>query len=320
MSSTLNRLSKLTLRKGQKSTSIEYLQTVLCHLGFRLVVDGAFGEKTANAVKVAQARWNLGVDGIVGRNTWKAIRAYVEMTKDKPFIVADAGHGDYRNGVNYTPARDGKRYKHNPNQYAGHDGKGTFYEGAQNRIAVNTAANLFGQQGIRFIIVSHPYKNENLNTRVWRAVRYYQLGYRKFFVHSFHSNAASGTAQGLRLFTTDGKTISDELSKEHIQSWMGLFPNYWVGRRDDRHKEENTATTSSDWEAMFYILRYIERYTNLDIAVQLEEFGFFDNIKDVIKIVDPVNTYKRALALYWTFCKYFGITPKQELLQPYLVN
>ena len=69
-----------TLRKG--STNVYYvkqLQTRINELGYKgsnkraLVVDGKFGENTLYAVKVFQKKNGLTVDGIVGKNTWKAL-------------------------------------------------------------------------------------------------------------------------------------------------------------------------------------------------------------------------------------------------------
>lgn len=69
-----------TLRKG--STNVYYikqLQTKLNELGYKgsnkkiLDVDGKFGNNTLYAVKIFQKARGLVVDGIVGKNTWKAL-------------------------------------------------------------------------------------------------------------------------------------------------------------------------------------------------------------------------------------------------------
>jgi peptidoglycan hydrolase-like protein with peptidoglycan-binding domain len=67
-----------TLRKGDKKADgwVEYLQHVLNdHLGAGTVdVDGSFGQKTLNAVIKFQTQNKLKVDGIVGNQTWAALR------------------------------------------------------------------------------------------------------------------------------------------------------------------------------------------------------------------------------------------------------
>jgi len=43
------------------------------YAGERLVIDCDFGSKTQEAVKNFQIRYNLEVDGIVGKETWSKI-------------------------------------------------------------------------------------------------------------------------------------------------------------------------------------------------------------------------------------------------------
>lgn len=66
-----------TLRRGDKSKDgwVEYLQFLLnAHLGTKLVQDGNFGPATHKAVITFQTREKLQVDGIVGNQTWAALR------------------------------------------------------------------------------------------------------------------------------------------------------------------------------------------------------------------------------------------------------
>ncbi len=67
-----------TLRKGDKSPDgwVEYLQEVLGIHGHHVTVDGAFGPGTEKAVRAFQAgeKPPLMVDGIVGNQTWAALR------------------------------------------------------------------------------------------------------------------------------------------------------------------------------------------------------------------------------------------------------
>lgn len=63
------------LKKGSKGDSVKLLQELLNKHGFNLTVDGDFGNKTEEAVKLFQKRLNLTVDGIVGSKTFEALQA-----------------------------------------------------------------------------------------------------------------------------------------------------------------------------------------------------------------------------------------------------
>ena len=58
------------LKKGSKSEDVKILQQKLNSKGYKLTVDGIFGNKTLEAVKDFQEKNGLLVDGIVGKNTW----------------------------------------------------------------------------------------------------------------------------------------------------------------------------------------------------------------------------------------------------------
>lgn len=61
--------SGLPFKKGQQST---YIQSIQQKLG-GLTIDGKFGSKTEASVKAFQKANNLTQDGIVGKNTWRAL-------------------------------------------------------------------------------------------------------------------------------------------------------------------------------------------------------------------------------------------------------
>lgn len=64
------------LQKGSKGEQVKTLQRLLVMLGYSVGnagVDGDFGNGTLNAVKAYQKANKLGVDGIVGKNTWNAL-------------------------------------------------------------------------------------------------------------------------------------------------------------------------------------------------------------------------------------------------------
>lgn len=65
-----------TLRKGSKGEQVKTLQRLLMALGYDLGkygADGDFGAKTDEAVRAFQKAKGLGVDGIVGTNTWNKL-------------------------------------------------------------------------------------------------------------------------------------------------------------------------------------------------------------------------------------------------------
>lgn len=63
------------LRRGAKGDDVARLQTLLNAAGGTLAVDKDFGQRTHDAVLAFQRRHSLTADGIVGRNTWRALSA-----------------------------------------------------------------------------------------------------------------------------------------------------------------------------------------------------------------------------------------------------
>lgn len=63
------------LKKGMKGDDVRELQKLLNAAGDNIAVDGSFGRKTEEAVKVFQSRAGLKVDGIAGPATIKALMA-----------------------------------------------------------------------------------------------------------------------------------------------------------------------------------------------------------------------------------------------------
>lgn len=65
-----------TIRKGSSGQYVKEAQEILIRKGYSLApygADGKFGNKTLAAVKAFQKDNGLAVDGIVGKNTWKAL-------------------------------------------------------------------------------------------------------------------------------------------------------------------------------------------------------------------------------------------------------
>lgn len=68
-----NVLQYPTLKKGCKGEYVKKLQQRLRSLGYTVVCDGIFGDKTLAAVKAFQEDNGLVVDGIVGKKTWTVV-------------------------------------------------------------------------------------------------------------------------------------------------------------------------------------------------------------------------------------------------------
>lgn len=63
-----------TVKKGSDGGGVYLLQALLCNEGISVTKDGNFGPATESAVISFQKRNGLTEDGIVGQNTWKAIK------------------------------------------------------------------------------------------------------------------------------------------------------------------------------------------------------------------------------------------------------
>ncbi len=63
-----------TLRQGDSGAAVSELQQLLNAKGINITVDGVFGNATRAAVVQFQQQNGLVVDGIVGLQTWQALR------------------------------------------------------------------------------------------------------------------------------------------------------------------------------------------------------------------------------------------------------
>lgn len=82
-----------TIRKGDKGSDVKLCQELLTKHGYATSADGIFGSGTQSKVMQFQKDKGLGADGIVGKNTWKALQAGVEAEAKKdppgpvPFVL-----------------------------------------------------------------------------------------------------------------------------------------------------------------------------------------------------------------------------------------
>lgn len=61
------------LRRGDTGLAVKVLQKLLNTYGYKLKVDGIFGEITEAAVKAFQKKYALTVDGVAGPKTFDAL-------------------------------------------------------------------------------------------------------------------------------------------------------------------------------------------------------------------------------------------------------
>jgi N-acetyl-anhydromuramyl-L-alanine amidase AmpD len=65
---------------GDSGAEVSEVQKLLSMLGYDLIVDGNFGNKTLRSIKAFQKKYNLAVDGIVGKTTLIALKAAQKRT------------------------------------------------------------------------------------------------------------------------------------------------------------------------------------------------------------------------------------------------
>jgi peptidoglycan hydrolase-like protein with peptidoglycan-binding domain len=63
-----------TLRQGDSGAAVSELQQLLNAKGINITVDGVFGDATRAAVVQFQKQSGIATDGVVGPQTWQALR------------------------------------------------------------------------------------------------------------------------------------------------------------------------------------------------------------------------------------------------------
>ena len=85
---------KPTLRQGSRGAAVEQLQSKLSQLGHNPGrADGIFGPNTKSAVRDFQREQGLGVDGVVGRQTWSALDSARSATDASTNAASHADRG-----------------------------------------------------------------------------------------------------------------------------------------------------------------------------------------------------------------------------------
>jgi peptidoglycan hydrolase-like protein with peptidoglycan-binding domain len=88
---------------GDKGKEVSQLQKYLSMLGYDLVIDGVFGNKTLRSLKAFQKKYGLLVDGIAGEQTFSALKAAQKRTakEDKENNLREREYGELDVDVNH---------------------------------------------------------------------------------------------------------------------------------------------------------------------------------------------------------------------------
>ncbi len=184
-------------------------------------------------------------------------------------VFLDAGHGGLDKAGKYVTAPS-KQFKHDKGEF---HGDGWFYEGVFNRTLTNRVAAKLTNLGVSNIIVSHEYLDISLHYRVDLA-NWYHRNYKKGLYISNHANASSsGRARGFEVYTTRGKTKSDQVATLHYKNVQDLLGDR-IKYRPDRSDGD------ADREANFFVIK------NTAMPAILVEHLFFDNFDDASLLMD----------------------------------
>jgi len=191
--------------------------------------------------------------------------------KDYSFhVIIDAGHGGIRNG----------RYTTEPDKMFTFPDGLTIYEGVVNRKIAQMVGEGLKHEGICFSPVFDMVEDTPLTHRA-RAANAIYSHFPNSFLLSIHSNAGGGA--GFEVFTSPGKTKSDEYAEIIIQQYMTDFPDFKF--RTDLSDGDH------DKEARFYML------TETKCPAVLVENLFFDNRKEAEFLISSDGQFRIALSL-----------------------
>ncbi|RME93360.1 MAG: N-acetylmuramoyl-L-alanine amidase [Bacteroidetes bacterium] len=209
----------------------------------------------------------------------------------KDFLVfLDAGHGGLDANGNYVTAPS-KQAKHSRGTF--HQ-DGWFFEGVWNRTLTNAVARKLERLQIPYYMVSHEYEDMHLSYRVdlanWLAKKVKHTLY-----ISNHANAGGGRARGFEVFTSPGRTKSDQVAELHWNNVKDL-----LGDRISRYRSD-TGDGDHDKEARFYVL------TRTSMPAILVEHLFFDNYEDAKLLMDDEIVERFAEAQVRTIIEAQGI-------------
>jgi N-acetyl-anhydromuramyl-L-alanine amidase AmpD len=83
------------VKLGDKGIEVSEVQKLLSLLGYDLIIDGSFGDKTLRSVKAFQKKYGLEQDGIVGDKTVTALKAAQKRTsKEESTTLTSVSYED----------------------------------------------------------------------------------------------------------------------------------------------------------------------------------------------------------------------------------
>jgi len=178
-------------------------------------------------------------------------------------VLLDPGHGAVDPSGKYTTAPS-KQFQHTKGTF--HNGR-WFYEGVFNRAITTRVSAKLRNLGIPHVVVAHEYLDTPLADRVETANWYFKQ-YKNTLYISTHANASGpGTARGFEVYTTPGKTKSDDVATllwNNVKALLGTKISY----------RQDTSDGDPDREANFYVIK------NTKMPAILIEHLFFDNFED----------------------------------------
>lgn len=194
-------------------------------------------------------------------------------------VFIDAGHGGLDPNGQYTTA-PAKMVKHARGVF---HGNGFFYEGVWNRLLTQKVMEKLAMLGVKHLPLHHAYLDTPLEQRVAKA-NWYARFFSKTFLISTHANASvDRRARGFEVYTTPGRTASDDLASLQWNNVNALLGNLIQMRQD-------TSDGDHDREANFFILR------KTTMPAILIEHLFFDNFEDATLLMneDVVDLFADA--------------------------
>ena len=207
-------------------------------------------------------------------------------------ILLDAGHGGLDPAGQYTTSPS-KEYKHGKGSF---HKDGYFYEGVWNRTLVHAVASKLRDLNHPFVLLSHPWLDLSLTYRVEKANWYYKH-YPNCALVSSHANASySHTARGFEVYTTRGKTRSDDLAEiywGHVESLLGK----------DITMRSDLSDGDRDKEADYQIIR------DTQMPAILIEHLFFDQYEDAVLLFREDVIERFAEAQVRALLDFFAKTP-----------
>lgn len=163
-------------------------------------------------------------------------------------VLLDNGHGSLIAGSYQTAGKRSPQWGNNSQ----------LFEGEFNRAIVNGLIEELTKLNIPYVNIAPEYSDISVDTRVKRANKYSN---KKSFYLSIHSNAGGGN--GVEIFTSIGKTLSDSIATIFGEEFQKEFPNKKL-RTDFTDKD-------LDKEKNFFVLK-----KTLMPSILIENF-FMDN-------------------------------------------